>query len=988
MSVIELRVEGVDVTDSVVIAAASFTSQANGAPGECLFRIRDIAHEWSMTTGDEITLDVDGQRVWGGWIVQIRRGYFFDYENTSDCDRMVPRFLEIVGSDYNLLFSKRYVYDLDDPTNDELTSYTAGTADDVIIKGYMANHLNLVGDGISDALVEHVSTPSTDTSIQFQPGTVWGQFMQFVSSTTGAIWYIDPDKTLVYTDVDTPNAPFGISDAPGPGEIGCRELSVIFDGTKLANDAFVWGFGVGDNEAVASEVADATSIAAHGRWQVASPKQFIWKQATADTVASTYVYGSPQNKRGGKDDAVSVECTVFEPGIRVGHKVSFRADVYDFTDVIPVRRMEITFPTPTDVKFKLTLSHEIDQPWILLDIFPFGWQWPEWPPWPPLDFVPPEWPPFDPCAKTVTFPLELEVTFSLRTPSAGFSIWLDNGMGSVMPGYVPFRWEFVIAAIRIGSTMQSGMRALGNPGSDISLSVSGHTSDRTRYWYYGWQSWLGGAYAAGSVHAPYILSDTVWPGTAYVVSHGGSNIYHTLVIRFPNNSPRHAVTTNLSGGLTVGGAADPSEAADTDQFPFANRQFHRLAMTAYSDTDPLGTELVHVESIRFRSGYPGNESFNRSVSIGLGTSEFNEQPWYPTFRTGAQYGSVSGGIAILKQRSTVGASAGFAIGLDEGYPIVSDNFIHDGNGDVRDDNDFGWGFPTIAPNAGYQWDDVGFFKDVSGQTGSGGVFRLSTNGVTTATFTLADGPREVRGIISPPGAWDSSQGGPDPDPFDFHMDLTANDALHIEHVAGNLEYWVTSRGDDSPHVDVEGLVLPPYDSIQFKVIVSTTEGIRAKAWPFLANEPDLYGVEFHGSSTVAPTSIALQSLGGGTRTEFNGIALHTARWNPICVDEVPVGESTEDMPIGWVCENLARSGPPPVASDQTLNWFRTENRYQPGTITIWVDGLRLQPDQYDAFFWLGYVGIHTEVAVGGGDVFDPPKVVYACYESGYEGSGP
>jgi hypothetical protein len=55
--------------------------------------------------------------------------------------------------------------------------------------------------------------------------------------------------------------------------------------------------------------------------------------------------------------------------------------------------MKITFPTKEDVKWDLTLSHEIDQPWTGFDAFPFS----PFPPFPPFDIFIPPFAAFDPC---------------------------------------------------------------------------------------------------------------------------------------------------------------------------------------------------------------------------------------------------------------------------------------------------------------------------------------------------------------------------------------------------------------------------------------------------------------------------------------------------------------------------------------------------------------------------------------------------------------
>jgi hypothetical protein len=371
MANVVITVDSVDITDDIIFSDAEFTSAANGRAGTCKFRVRDSAHIYTLVTGKQITLTIDGTFEWGGYISQVQRGYFFDAYDCRCRVHVVPRFLEVHGVDWNVLFQRRYLYNLSDPTDVQLTQYPADTFDSTVINYYVANHLDLTGDGITTSLVEHVGTPSTDAPISGAAGWTWGQFMAFINFNVGAIWYIDPDRVLVYCDVDTPNAPYGISDDPGAGEIGCQNLEISFDGSELANDALVWGMGQGSQDPVFSRVTDYDSLNEHNRWQVGAPLQAIWKQTTADRTANSYVYGSPQNKRGGKDDAVAVRCTVYTPGFRVAQKVDFRSVVFGFEDVIPIRVLRITFPTQSQPKWELTISHAIDAPWTGFDFFPF-----------------------------------------------------------------------------------------------------------------------------------------------------------------------------------------------------------------------------------------------------------------------------------------------------------------------------------------------------------------------------------------------------------------------------------------------------------------------------------------------------------------------------------------------------------------------------------------------------------------------------------------
>ena len=176
------------------------------------------------------------------------------------------------------------------------------------------------------------------------------------------------------------DGPFVLTDKPTvEGEVGYRDMTLLHDGTQMVNDALIWGAGPRGHPTSSSRESltpiqigpqrdERESLELHGRWQ--NPNGFrpgVWLQSTADRIANSIVYGSPSSKRGHKDEAVSVELTLFSPGLRVAHKVEFHSEVHDFTDVIPVRNMRISFPTPHNVRYEVRLSHELDLPLSLTD---------------------------------------------------------------------------------------------------------------------------------------------------------------------------------------------------------------------------------------------------------------------------------------------------------------------------------------------------------------------------------------------------------------------------------------------------------------------------------------------------------------------------------------------------------------------------------------------------------------------------------------------
>lgn len=379
---VTIRYDGIDITSCVIFADANFKSQANGAVGTCVFRVKDAAHSFSFVTGRSLELEIEGSREWGGFVSQVRYGFFFVGSEQDPTE--TARYFEISGVDYNVLFQKRVIYDKAVPTNTMLTAFPPDTDDDVVLKHYVANHMDLAGDGLSSSGIEHVGSPSLDDIISGSAGWTWGDLNRYVRFNTGALDYIDPDRVIIHTDVDTPNVGFILADqiillgdgSPDPGYVQYREVMIDHDGGGLRNEAFAWGLGQGSALAVFSHLTDSTSIADHGLWQVGRVLSQVWRQNTVDRIVDSLINGSPQSKRGGKDDQLAIECVVFRPGFRVGQKVEVVSAVWNVDQVLPIRTVEIDFPVPASPRYRLVLSHEIDDPWSSMDPFQFDFPLP------------------------------------------------------------------------------------------------------------------------------------------------------------------------------------------------------------------------------------------------------------------------------------------------------------------------------------------------------------------------------------------------------------------------------------------------------------------------------------------------------------------------------------------------------------------------------------------------------------------------------------
>lgn len=367
MTAISILYDGQDITNVVVFKESSFTARASGTPGEAIVVIRDKFQEFDYPAGKTLELYIDGVREWDGWVVRRSRTYWFDGHDAkcSPCPHVTPRRFSLLGADRNILFTRRVLHHKTDPTAFEPNIWPAGTADNYVLSQSISKYLDPT-DGI-DWLTKMENVGSPDPYVEFRvpgPTAYLGALFREVAQSVGAVFFIDPDRYLIYTDVNTATAPFGLSDQPAVGEVGYSNAMVLHKADNMVNDAMIWGAGQGKDYITFSRVTDAASVAAHGRWQNQGGfRQNLFNQGSVDRIANSIVYGSPSSKRGHKDNQVTVTCTIKQPGLRAAHKVNFESLVHGFSDVIPVREMTMTFPTPTDVLYTLRLSHELDEPW-------------------------------------------------------------------------------------------------------------------------------------------------------------------------------------------------------------------------------------------------------------------------------------------------------------------------------------------------------------------------------------------------------------------------------------------------------------------------------------------------------------------------------------------------------------------------------------------------------------------------------------------------
>jgi hypothetical protein len=419
---ISIKVDDVDITRYVLIEDAMFSMQVNGTPGQFRFRVRDDAHEMVFVSGSEVTVDIDGKRKFGGYLTTPKRGFAFPVQNTAT-PGSVSRFLTLEGVDYNILFRKRVVRDKDDPADVALRSWPKGSRDDVVIRYVFDHYTDLAADGATYDGVTHVGSPNPDKQgVVASGGLYFGDAMAEINRLINGVYYFDAYKDLHFVDVDTANAPVGLSDNPGVGQIGYRNFLHVEDGSRMANDALVWGAGLGSKNIVFARSQSASSIAAHERWQYGEFTTQLFRQASVDARADSVVGGTEQSKRGGKDDQQSWRVETFDWRFSVGQKVTIESEVFGISDVAPIRRLTLTFPR-RHPQLELLISHEIDIPWNQ-----FEQQFPDITV-PDVVIEPPPGLPDLPDEDT-TYPTRAFFNWSRQTadPSTNFDDWFTNDL--------------------------------------------------------------------------------------------------------------------------------------------------------------------------------------------------------------------------------------------------------------------------------------------------------------------------------------------------------------------------------------------------------------------------------------------------------------------------------------------------------------------------------------------------------------------------------
>lgn len=375
---IVIRYNGTNITSSVMFETCNFTAQLNAIPGTFEFTVRDLEQTHSFVTGKEVTLDIDGVRLWGGYVTQISRTHAFAADDTSVPANYPNRWWILRGVDYNILFDKRVLRNTANYLKHP-AAISGSTMDGTALSNMLDDFVDVPsGFDITTHMDDIVSVKpgGGGTWAYVQQGTKIREQFEQLSLRSAAVYYIDADKNFHYHSVEDIESRWGFSDDPNFNTIttspvefqdatyGFREVEAIEDGSGIVNDALIWGGSewAGTGGTVFSREEDATSQSTHGRWQLGEVhfgEQGFGIQAGVDARAEAIVSGPPGADAYGQlkglrfnqwsarfawhdKDVPSISGT--KDHLRPGQLVTIDLAVFGETKLLPLRSMRISFP--------------------------------------------------------------------------------------------------------------------------------------------------------------------------------------------------------------------------------------------------------------------------------------------------------------------------------------------------------------------------------------------------------------------------------------------------------------------------------------------------------------------------------------------------------------------------------------------------------------------------------------------------------------------
>jgi hypothetical protein len=372
MSSVVIIVDSSDITDAVIFSSASFDQQFGGVAGTFSITVRDPDRTLSFATGVEMSLDIDGQRMFGGYVTQVSMGHQAPAADTNDLDTYQLRTWTLRGSDYNIIFDKRVAR----RTSDYLTYITlSGPSDGEILTDLVDNYSDC--SDFTTTGITNITNPPGDGNDVIAQGTKLRVEFANMSFFGGAVWYIDGNKNFIYVPFEDVEKRWGFSDQPNHdgitaspasfqgSTIGFRQVEAQEDGTYIVNDALIWGgsaFAGTSGGTVFARAEDATSQSTYGRWQIAEAhfgEKGYQIQDGVDARADVIVNGPPGadiygQQKGLRYSQWQFQFTWFSTDVptlsgvpdhlTAGDIVTIEMNVFGVTKLLPLRTLRTSFP--------------------------------------------------------------------------------------------------------------------------------------------------------------------------------------------------------------------------------------------------------------------------------------------------------------------------------------------------------------------------------------------------------------------------------------------------------------------------------------------------------------------------------------------------------------------------------------------------------------------------------------------------------------------
>ena len=293
-----------DITSSCTYIDAYFELQAAAVPGSFHLTVKDPDQTLGFVSGGRIEMLLGTVKMFGGFLTQVTRDFFFSALDTST--PVTGRRWSLDGVDYNYLLDKRVLRNTSDYTHLIPSVAVGANGNDAHIISLFSSYFDLgfTGGGTLDVAtkVTHVNDFTVKYVWPSQGETMRAVLDSLVIETTihgqlACIYWVDAAARLNWLALQTTAAPWGFSDIPnGTTFIGWRDGTVTDDGTSVINEVFVWGGSpIGTNGTVVlAHKSNSTSITDNGRWQLGEnhPGEDRFKsQAEVDARANALISG-------------------------------------------------------------------------------------------------------------------------------------------------------------------------------------------------------------------------------------------------------------------------------------------------------------------------------------------------------------------------------------------------------------------------------------------------------------------------------------------------------------------------------------------------------------------------------------------------------------------------------------------------------------------------------------------------------------------------